>query len=215
MKIFCRDMHPLRETCSSVRDSSDSAGVKDLIYCTKLYSIYPIHWFLNSTMSFDFGKIFGRGDPSKKTDAVLQYNERRFYQMATFYSFTLATYIASKIAYRGVINRRYNPNFYQHNHVPPKFSFYKDAMVAVTHATLLATTSMGMITSGAFWYCDISDLKEFTTRMKIFLGGYEAEKVLKAMPEDEETKQITDSLDSILNGDLLNVFDDKDSNEKK
>lgn len=164
--------------------------------------------------SFDFGKLFGRGDPSKKTDAVLKYNERRFYQMATFYGFTLATYIASKIAYRGVIKRRYNPTFYQHNHVPPKFSFYKDAMVAVTHASLLATTSLGMLASGAFWYFDISSLKEFTYRMKIFLGGYDAEKALKAMPEDEETKQITDSLDSILNGNLLDAFDDKETKKE-
>ena len=164
--------------------------------------------------SFDFGKLFGRGDPSKKTDAVLKYNERRFYQMATFYGFTLATYIASKIAYRGVIKRRYNPTFYQHNHVPPKFSFYKDAMVAVTHASLLATTSLGMLASGAFWYFDISSLKEFTYRMKIFLGGYDAEKALKDMPEDEETKQITDSLDSILNGNLLDAFDDKETKEE-
>lgn len=50
--------------------------------------------------------------------------------------------------------------------------------------------------------------------MKIFLGGDEAEKALKAMPEDEETKQITDSLDSILNGNLLDVLDEK-TDEKK
>lgn len=165
-------------------------------------------------MSFDFGKVFGRGDPSKKTEAVLQYNERRFYQMATFYGFTLATYIASKIAYRGVIKRRYNPTFYQHNHVPPKFSFYKDALVAVTHASLLAVSSMGMIGAGAFWYSDISNLREFTYRMKIFLGGDEAEKALKAMPEDEETKQITDSIDSLLNGNLLDAFETKDEEKK-
>ncbi|TID14872.1 hypothetical protein CANINC_004543 [Pichia inconspicua] len=157
-------------------------------------------------MSFDFGKVLGRGDPSKKTDAVLKYNERRFYQMATFYGFTLATYIASKIAYRGVIKRRYNPTFYQHNHVPPKFNFYMDALSAVSHASLLAVASMGMLTSGAFWYYDISNLKEFTYRMKIFLGGDEAEKALKAMPEDEETKQITESIDSLLKGDILTVF---------
>jgi hypothetical protein len=164
-------------------------------------------------MSFDFGKLFGRGDPSKKTDAVLQYNERRFHQMATFYGCTIAAYIASKIAYRGVIKRRYNPNFYQHNHVPPKFNFYKDAMAAVTHSTLLATSMMAMIGSGAFWYCDISTIKEFTSRMKVFLGGDEAERALKAMPEDEETKQITDSLDSLLNGNLLDAFGEEEEEE--
>lgn len=151
-------------------------------------------------MSFDFGKLLGRGDASTKNDAVLKYNERRFYQMATFYGFTLLTYIASKIAYRGVISRRYNPTFYQHNHVPPKFNFYRDAMAAVTHATLLATSTFGMVGAGAFWYYDISSLREFTFRMKKFLGGDEAEKALKALPEDEETKQITSSLDDILSG---------------
>lgn len=164
-------------------------------------------------MSFDFGKLVGRGDPSKKTDEVLKYNERRFYQMATFYGFTLATYIASKVAYRGVIKRRYNPNFYQHNHVPPKFSFYKDAMAAVSNATFLATSSLCMIGSGAFWYFDISGLKEFTCRMKILLGGDEAERTLKAMPEDEEIVQITESLDSILSGNALDIFG-KDNEEE-
>ncbi|GAV28855.1 hypothetical protein PMKS-002332 [Pichia membranifaciens] len=57
-------------------------------------------------------------------------------------------------------------------------------------------------------------LKEFTYRMKIFLGGYDAEKALKDMPEDEETKQITDSLDSILNGNLLDAFDDKETKKE-
>lgn len=159
-------------------------------------------------MSFDFGKLIGRGSEDSKTDAVLRYNERRFYQMATFYGFTIATYIASKIAYRGIIARRYNPNFYQHNHVPPKFSFHKDAMGAVTHATLLSTCSMGMAISGAFWYYDISNIKEFTFRMKAFLGGEEAERELRNMPEDPETKELTDSLDALLRGEY-------DEEEKK
>ncbi|GMM28021.1 Aim11 protein [Martiniozyma asiatica (nom. inval.)] len=163
-------------------------------------------------MSFDFGKIIGRGDPTKKSEAVLAYNERRFYQMATFYSLTIATYIASKIAYRGIIARRYTPNFYQHNHVPPKFSFYKDAMSAVTHASLLSVTSMGMATTGAFWYFDISNMKEFTSRMKVWLGGDEAERELRNMPEDETTKEITESLDSILRGDF---FGNEGEEEKK
>lgn len=163
--------------------------------------------------SFDFGKLLGRGDPSKKTEAVLKYNERRFYQMATFYGFTIATYIASKIAYRGIIRRRYNPNFYQHNHVPPKFNFYHDAMGAVTHATLLATTSMGMLISGGFWFYDISNLKEFTYKMKMFLGGDEAERELKNMPEDEESKELSKTLKSLLNNDFK--FEDDTSEAKK
>lgn len=151
-------------------------------------------------MSFDFGKIIGRAGDDKKSEAVLRYNERRFYQMATFYGFTIATYIASKLAYRGIISRRYNPTFYQHNHVPPKFSFHKDAMGAVTHATLLSTCSMGMAVSGAFWYYDISTVKEFTFRMKAFLGGDEAERQLRDMPEDAETRELTESLGALLNG---------------
>lgn len=153
-------------------------------------------------MSFDFGKIIGRtASDSDKPDALLAYNERRFYQMATFYGFTVATYIASKLAYRGIIKRRYSPNFYQHNHVPPKFNFQTEALSALVHATLLSTTAMGMAISGGFWYFDISTSKEFSARMKAYLGGEEAEKKLREMPENEDARKIINSLESMLNGD--------------
>lgn len=84
-------------------------------------------------------------------------------------------------------------------------------MGAITHATLLSTCSMGMAISGGFWYYDISNVKEFTYRMKAFLGGDKAEKELKDMPLDDETRELTESLDALLKGDSL----DLDNSEKK
>ncbi|GMG20555.1 unnamed protein product [Ambrosiozyma monospora] len=164
-----------------------------------------------STQGFDFGKIIGRGDASKKTEAVLKYNERRFNQAAIFYGCTIATYIASKIAFRGIVRRRYVPHFYQHNHVPPKFNFYRDAMSAVTHASLLAVTSMSMFVTGSFWYFDISSASEFSYRMKEYLGGAEAEKELKNAPVDKETEEMQNLLTDVINGKL----DDPQSDETK
>lgn len=156
-----------------------------------------------SSGGYNFGKIIGRGDPDKKTDAVLKYNERRFYQASIFYGCALATYIASKIAYRGVVSRRYNPTFYQQNNLPPKSSNYADALGALTHATLLATTSFAMGASGIFWYFDISNLHEFSYRMKDWLGGKDAEKELNSMPEDKETEELSNKLKDMLRKDSV------------
>ncbi|GME89493.1 unnamed protein product [[Candida] boidinii] len=159
----------------------------------------------------DFGRIFARVDPERRSEAVSKYNERRFYQAALFYGCTVVTYIASKIAYRGVVRRRYVPNFYQHNHVPPKFSFYRDALSAVTHASLLAVSSMSMFVTGSLWYCDISSASEFSYKMKKFLGGAEAEAKLSEVPVDQETLDVQNALGDIING----SYDDDKSNEEK
>ncbi|ODV82550.1 hypothetical protein CANARDRAFT_125914 [[Candida] arabinofermentans NRRL YB-2248] len=153
-----------------------------------------------SSIGIDFGKVLGKSS-NPKSEAVVKYNERRFYQAAIFYSFTIVTYVASKIAYRGIIRRRYLPNFYQHNHVPPKFSFYKDALSAVTHASLLATSSLAMFTTGAFWYFDISSVSEFGIRMKRYMGGAEAEEELSKMPIDQETLDLQNMLTDLISGD--------------
>ncbi|KAG7696391.1 hypothetical protein KL930_005347 [Ogataea haglerorum] len=149
------------------------------------------------------GGVGGKSEtkPEATSDAVAKYNERRFRQAALFYGCAVMTYIASKIAYRGVIARRYNPTFYQHNHVPPKFSFYRDAASAVAHASLLAVSSMAMFVTGGFWYYDISGPREFGQRMKVLLGGAEAEKELARMPVDQETNDMQSMLTSLLSGD--------------
>ncbi|QPG76763.1 hypothetical protein FOA43_004157 [Brettanomyces nanus] len=151
-----------------------------------------------SNSGINFGKYIGRGDPSKRSEAVLKYNERRFYQASIFYGCAIAAYIASKIAYRGVVKRRYNPTFFQHNNLPPRSSSYNDALSALTHATLLATTSMATLISGTFWYFDISNLHEFSYRMKDFLGGKEAERELREMPEDKETAELSRQLSDMI-----------------
>ncbi|KAI0463070.1 Altered inheritance of mitochondria protein 11 [Komagataella kurtzmanii] len=147
---------------------------------------------------FDFSKMFGRKDPELVSKEVKQYNERRFKQMALFYGFTVATFICSKIAYRGVIKRRYVPNYYQHNHVAPPFSFYRDALSAVFHSTSLAITSLGMACTGVLWYYDISSVAEFSFKLKQALGGHDKEQELKKLPEDETVQEIQNSINSYL-----------------
>ncbi|VEU19617.1 DEKNAAC100327 [Brettanomyces naardenensis] len=156
---------------------------------------------MSSNSGFNFGKYLGRGDPSKKSEEVLKYNERRFYQASLFYGCSVLTYFASKIAYRGVVKRRFNPTFFQHNNLPPKSSTYSDALSALGHATLLATTSMATFVTGAFWYFDISNLHEFSYRMKDFLGGKDAERKLKNMPDDKETEELSRKLTDMIQKD--------------
>ncbi|CDK25509.1 unnamed protein product [Kuraishia capsulata CBS 1993] len=134
----------------------------------------------------DFGRLIGKTDSSALSPEVRKYNERRFRQMSLFYGCALATFICSKVAYRGVISRRYLPNFYQHNHVPPSFSFYRDALSAVTHGSLLAVSTFSMIITGSLWYFDISNAREFSFKLRNLLGG---EQILEIPNEGKGFKE--------------------------
>lgn len=73
-------------------------------------------------------------------------------------------------------------------------------MCALGDATLLATTSMATLVSGAFWFFDISNLHEFGYRMRKFLGGDENEKKIAELPVDKETKDLEKKLTDMVNG---------------
>ncbi|ODV95475.1 hypothetical protein PACTADRAFT_50191 [Pachysolen tannophilus NRRL Y-2460] len=149
--------------------------------------------------TLSLNKFLGRRDPSELSDEVKKYNERRFKQMALFYGCTVATFLCSKISHRGVISRRYVPNYYQHNHVPPPFSFYRDALTAVTLSTLLAISTTSMFVTGSFWYLDISNFKEFSFRLKKYLGGEEKETELMKLPLDKDSESIQNSINDFIN----------------
>lgn len=156
---------------------------------------------MSTQTGFDLNKYLGRGPSTKKTEEVVKYNERRFNQAALFYGCVILTYLSSKIAYRGVVKRRYNPTFFQHNNLPPRTSFYKDALCALGDATMLAVTSMATFTTGTFWYFDISNLHEFGYNMRNWLGGKESEEKLRSMPEDKETEEMGKKLTEFINND--------------
>ncbi|KAH3658645.1 hypothetical protein OGATHE_006817 [Ogataea polymorpha] len=59
---------------------------------------------------------------------------------------------------------------------------------------------MSMFVTGGFWYYDISGPREFGQRMKLLLGGAEAEKELASMPVDKETEDVQSMLTSLISG---------------
>lgn len=170
---------------------------------TKLLKFKPTRSCTNQlymVTTIDFGKVFGKKDAEELSPQVKAYNERRFKQMAIFYGFTVMTFLSAKLAARGVVKRRYIPNYYQHNHTPPSFSLHKDALSAITHSSLLAFSTMAMAVTGTLWSFDTSNGQELGFRLKKWLGGLENEEKLSKEPIDEDSKAVQSTLSRILGG---------------
>ncbi|ODQ79040.1 hypothetical protein BABINDRAFT_162110 [Babjeviella inositovora NRRL Y-12698] len=129
-----------------------------------------------------------------------EYKERRRQQMLRFVGATVVTFVCARVAYRGVLSRKYVPTFLQPNHLPPPFSFHKDALLAITHSTLLACSAYTMAVMGGCWCWDVSSFQEFSWRMKKLLGGAEKEQEIAMQPVDEETRAIQDTMNNLLSG---------------
>lgn len=124
------------------------------------------------------------------TQQIEEYRARRRKQMLLFFGAAGLTLLSSRIAYRGVQIRKYIPNTFNANHQPPPFSFQRDAMAAISHATCLAVSSFAMGITGVCWLWNVSTIKEFTFKLKKKLGGVDSEDKLSSLPMDQETKDI-------------------------
>ncbi|ODQ62959.1 hypothetical protein WICANDRAFT_25621 [Wickerhamomyces anomalus NRRL Y-366-8] len=129
-----------------------------------------------------------------------EYRQRRRKQMIFFFATTAVTLVSSRLAYRGVQTRRYVPGLFNANHVPPPFSFHRDAISAIAYSSVLATSSFAMAIAGVSWTWDVSTVKEFTYKLKTKLGGDEKEKELSEAKLDEESLSLQDAINSFLNG---------------
>lgn len=106
------------------------------------------------------------------------------------------------------------PQLFSANHIPPAFSFQRDAMLAVTHATCLATSGFAMAITGISWTWDVSNAKEFGFKLKRFLGGDVNEQKLSEAPMDEESLTVQDAINRIMNGeDLMDELEEELSKE--
>jgi hypothetical protein len=92
------------------------------------------------------------------------------------------------------------PQLFNANHIPPQFSFQRDAIFAVTHASLLATSSFAMAITGVWWSWDVSNIKEFGFKIKRVLGGDSNEQMISDIPLDEESAAVQDAINKFLNG---------------
>lgn len=120
--------------------------------------------------------------------------------MLRFVGATVVTFVCARVAHRGVVSRKYVPTFLQPNHMPPPFSFHRDALSAITHSTLLACSAYTMAVLGGCWCWDVSSFQEFSWRMKQAMGGAENEKAIALEPVDAETKAIQDTMNDLLSG---------------
>lgn len=119
--------------------------------------------------------------------------------MLLFMGSSLLTLVSTRIAYKSSVKRQFLPNLFQGNHQPPlSYSFVGDAAVAVGTGTMLCASVTSMTLFGACWIMDVSSFKEFSWRMKLFMGGYDKERELAKLPVDEESRQIQEALNDIL-----------------
>lgn len=89
------------------------------------------------------------------------------------------------------------------NHVPPPFSFHKDAIAAIAFSSVLATSSFAMAVTGVAWTWDVSTVKEFTYKLKKKLGGEEKEKEISQSKLDDESVTLQDAINAFINGEEL------------
>lgn len=104
------------------------------------------------------------------------------------------------------------PSLFNANHVPPPFSFHKDAISAIAYSSVLATSSFAMAVSGVCWTWDVSNVKEFTYKLKKKLGGDAKEKELSEAELDEESLSLQDAINSFINGE---GFEDEEVQDEK
>lgn len=73
---------------------------------------------------------------------------------------------AALVARKSVAARRYVPNLFNPNHIPPKINFVRDGVRAVADASLLSTSAFGFMVASYAWIHDLSSLKEFGDYMR-------------------------------------------------
>ncbi|ODQ64874.1 altered inheritance of mitochondria protein 11 [Nadsonia fulvescens var. elongata DSM 6958] len=117
-------------------------------------------------------------------------------QMLLFLGSSAVTLLTARMTQRGIISRRYTPSLFAANHMPPTFNFVKEAVSAVSHASILAISGF---TTGIFavaWVTDVKDLKEFAWMMKRALGGDKREEEQRNAEVSPEIKEIEEALES-------------------
>ncbi|CCH45192.1 putative membrane protein [Wickerhamomyces ciferrii] len=127
-----------------------------------------------------------------------QFRQRRRTQMMYFFGATAATLVFSRLAYRGV--QAHVPGLFNSNHVPPPFSFQQDAISAIALSTVLSVSSFSMGVTGVAWTWDVSNVKEFTYKLKQKLGGVESEKQISETKLDDESVTLQDAINAFING---------------
>ncbi|KAK9480808.1 hypothetical protein V1514DRAFT_324518 [Lipomyces japonicus] len=110
---------------------------------------------------------------------------------------TTFAYLSAMIAKRSVLSRRYVPSLFEHNHKPPQFNKYNDAVKAVTIGTLLSTSFFGVGVTGVALVLDVHSAKEFNDYMKQAMGGHEKD-LDRAKNIDPEVLKVEESINSFL-----------------
>ncbi|KAG5359838.1 Altered inheritance of mitochondria protein 11 [Yarrowia sp. C11] len=126
---------------------------------------------------------------------------RRKNQMLLFGGATLATLASCRLTARGIASRRYLPQMFQANHMPPQSDMVKEAAMAVVFATTMALSSFSMVVFGVAWSQDVTSLKQFALKMKTKLGAQQIEDEIRNAPMTPETQELQDQLAGALKKD--------------
>lgn len=84
------------------------------------------------------------------------------------------------------------------NHRPPNFNMMKDAVQAVSNASVLSVSTFAFSLATVSWISDVATLQEFGTMMKSALGGAQKEKELREMPIAQDVAEMEGSLNDAL-----------------
>ncbi|CAN6639531.1 hypothetical protein TRVA0_017S02102 [Trichomonascus vanleenenianus] len=126
--------------------------------------------------------------------------KRQLKQIIAFYGTGLAALGASLVVRRSVVARRYSPLMFDPNQRPPSFNMMKDAVQAVSNATMLSVSCFAFGIASVSWIADVGSIREFGLMMKEKLGGAERERELAKMPLEENVAEFEQSLNESLAG---------------
>lgn len=130
----------------------------------------------------------------RRHENVIKHNTENFRRAGTAVLISgAAVMLAALACRRSIIVRRYVPKKFDANIIPPKFNPMTDAARAILDASLLAGSTMGLITAASLWVFGVGNLKELgavlTARYSPTRGESET---------DEESKRVEKRLTDLF-----------------
>lgn len=104
-----------------------------------------------------------------------------------------AAMLAAFACRRSIIIRRYVPGKFDANILPPKFNPMTDAARAIIDASLLAGSTVGLITAASLWMFGVGNLKELGA---VLTAKYSPKR--NGIETDEESRQVEKQLTDLF-----------------
>ncbi|KAK7207546.1 hypothetical protein BZA70DRAFT_286901 [Myxozyma melibiosi] len=152
--------------------------------------------------------------PTQSAASTSRLTPERKRQVRNFLLATTVAYMSTLVAKRAALAKRHVPTLFSHNHTPPPFNRYQDAIHAVTISSLLSCSVFAMGVTGTALVMDINSPQEFNDKMKLWLGGSQRESE-RAKNIDPETVKLEGEIEQLLAQGLAAFDGDKKEEKEK